>query len=140
MSFTDIAFGSDLLAPGAAKYFGGGDLAGSFGSGAATGGNMFGGMGGAMGLLGGINSVMGGFQQAGLNRSAQNQFAAANAMFDANFGRDMYAQNYDRFRSFQDPVMAAKIAVNDPSYRQRRTLDALPELAGRYGRFGAFVS
>jgi len=140
MNYTDIAFGNNLLAPGAANYFGGSSgLTGSFGSG-SSGGGMFGGMGGAMSFLGGINSVMGGIQQANLNRSAQNQFSAANAMFDANFGRDIFAQNFDRFRSFRDPVIASKIAVNDPNYRQARTMQGLPELAGKYGRFGAFVA
>jgi len=140
MNYTDIAFSSDLLSPGSANYFGGGgDLTGSIGAG-SSGGGMFGGMGGAMSFLGGINSVMGGIQQANLNRSAQNQFSAANAMFDANFGRDIFAQNFDRFRSFRDPVIASKIAVNDPNYRQARTMQGLPELAGKYGRFGAFVA
>lgn len=110
-------------------------------SGAAPGyGGAFGGMGGAMSLLGGANAFMGGLQQANLNRSAQNQFAAQNAMFDASFGQDMFAQNFDRFRSFRDPVVAAQIAVNDPNYRQRRSMENLPNLAGKYGSFGAFVS
>lgn len=141
MNYTDVAFGSPLLAPGAANLFGGGgSLTGSIGAGSSGAGSLFGGMGGAMGFLGGINSVMGGMQQANLNRSAENQFAAANAMFDANFGRDIFAQNFDRFRSFRDPVIAAGISVNDPKYRQASMQQNLPELAGKYGRFGSFVA
>lgn len=141
MNFTSTAFNSPLLAPGAANYFGGGSLAGSFGSGAASNaGSLFGSMGPAMGFLGGANAVMGGIQQANLNKATQNQFDAANAMFGANFGRDILAQNFDRFRSFKDPVIAAGISVNDPRYRQASMKDNLPELAGKFGRFGAFLA
>lgn len=103
-------------------------------------GDLFGGMGGMMMGLNAANSFMGGMQQAGLNKSAQAALDAQKAMFDAGFGRDVFAQNFDRFRSFNDPVIAAKIAVNTPAYRQSRTMQGLPELAGKYGRFGAFVS
>lgn len=142
MNYTDVAFGGGpLLAPGAANYFGGGgSLTGSFGSGSVDTGSLFSGMGPAMSFLGGINSVLGGVQQANLNRSAENQFSAANAMFGANLGRDIWAQNFDRFRSFRDPVVAAGISVNDPQYRQAGMKQNLPELAGRYGRFGSFVA
>lgn len=142
MNYTDVAFGGGpLLAPGAANYFGGGgSLTGSIGAGSSGTGSLFGGMGPAMSFLGGINSVMGGMQQANLNRSAENQFAAANAMFGANLGRDIWAQNFDRFRSFRDPVIAAGISVDYPKYRQASMKENLTELAGRYGRFGSFIA
>ena len=108
--------------------------------GAAVSEGLFGNLGGPMSFLAGSNSFMGGMQQANLNESAQNQFDAANAIYDADFGRDMLAQNFDRFRSFRDPVIAAEIAVNDPSYRQALRMKRLPELAGKYGRTGAFLS
>jgi hypothetical protein len=108
--------------------------------GASGGGGLFGGMGGLMMGLNAANSFMGGMQQGNLNQSAQAALDAQTAMFDAGFGRDVFAQNFDRFRSFNDPVIAAKIAVNTPAYRQSRTMQGLPELAGKYGRFGAFVS
>jgi len=107
-------------------------------------------LGGAAGAAGGIspglgfltaaNSALAGMQQSNLNRSAANNFAAQNALFDANFGKDLYGFNMDRFRSLNDPIRAAQIAANVPGYRQGQLRTNLPELAGRYGSFGAFVS
>jgi hypothetical protein len=92
-----------------------------------------------LGFLTAANSVMAGAQQANLNTAAQNQFAAQNAMFDAGFGKEFLAQNFDRFRSFNDPIRAAQIAVNQPDYRRSLTRANLPDLAGKYGSFGAYV-
>lgn len=92
-----------------------------------------------LGFLTAANSVMAGMQQANLNDSLRNQYAAQNAMFDAGFGKEMLAQNFDRFRSFNDPIRAAQIAVNHPDYRRSLTRANLPDLAGKYGSFGAFV-
>lgn len=93
----------------------------------------------AMGALTAANSVMAGMQQANLNDSLRNQYAAQNAMFDAGFGKEMLAQNFDRFRSFNDPIRAAQIAVNQPDYRRSLTRANLPDLGARYGSFGAFA-
>jgi hypothetical protein len=92
-----------------------------------------------MGALTAANSVMAGMQQANLNDSLRNQFAAQNAMFDAGFGKEMLAQNFDRFRSFNDPIRAAQIAINNSDYRRSLTRANLPDLAGPMGSFGAFV-
>lgn len=92
-----------------------------------------------LGFLTAANSVLAGAQQANLNKSLSNQFEASNAMFGANFGKDFLAQNFDRFRSLNDPMRAAQIAVNNPDYRRSLTRANLPDLAGKYGSFGAFV-
>jgi len=130
-------FGFDLasqginLAPGATNVLsgGGGGGFGSFLSG-----------GGGLGFLAAANSALSGLAQSNANQSAQNQLAAANAVFDANFGKDLFSSNLDYFRQKEAPAWAAKFSVNDPFYRQQRTMQGLPELAGRYGAFGAFVS
>ena len=93
----------------------------------------------SMGFLTAANSFTSGVEQANLKTAAQNQFAAQNAMFDAGFGKEMLAQNFDRFRSFNDPIRAAQIAVNHPDYRRSLTRANLPDLAGKYGSFGAFA-
>ena len=111
------------------SYGGGGGGFGSFLSG-----------GGGLGLLTAANSFLAGRQQQNLNASAQNAFSAQNAMFDANVGKDIYAQTFDRFRSLNDPIRAAQISVNHPDYRRAATKSLLPELAGKYGSFGAFVA
>lgn len=108
------------------------------GSGSSGFGNFLSG-GGGLGFLTAANSVMAGMQQKQLNTSLQNQYDAQNAMFDAGFGKEMLAQNFDRFRSFNDPIRAAQIAVNNPDYRRSLTRANLPELAGKYGSFGAFA-
>lgn len=95
--------------------------------------------GGGLGFLTAANSALTGLQQSNLNTAAQNQFAAQNAMFDADFGKSMVAQNFDRFRSFNDPIRAAQISVNHPDYRRSLNRANLPDLAGKYGSFGAFV-
>lgn len=128
-------FGFDLasqginLAPGAAGALSGGSGGGGFLSG-----------GGGLGFLTAANSALSGLAQANANQSAQNQLAAANAIFDANFGKDIFSSNLDYFRQKEAPAWAAKFAVNDPFYRQQSRMQNMPELAGRYGRFGAFVS
>ena len=118
------------LAPGASGALaGGGGGFGNFLSG-----------GGGLGFLTAANSVLSGIGQANARQSAENQLAASNAMFDANFGKDLFASNLDYFRQKDAPAWAAKFSVNNPFYRQQRTMQGLPELAGRYGAFGAFVS
>jgi hypothetical protein len=126
----DLAGQGINLAPGAAGALGGGG--GGFGS--------FLSGGGGLGFLTAANAVFSGIGQANAQQSAENQLAAANAMFDANFGKDLFASNMDYFRQKDAPMWAAKASVNDPYMRQQRLMQGLPELAGRYGRFGAFVS
>lgn len=126
----DLANQGVDLAPGAmGAMSGGGGGFGNFLSG-----------GGGLGFLTAANSVLSGLGQANARQSAENQLAASNAMFDANFGKDLFASNLDYFRQKDAPAWAAKFSVNDPYYRQQRVMQGLPELAGRYGRFGAFVS
>lgn len=118
------------LAPGAAGALsGGGGGFGNFLSG-----------GSGLGFLTAANSILSGLGQANARQSAENQLAASNAMFDANFGKDLFASNLDYFRQKDAPAWAAKFAVNDPFYRQQRVMEGLPQLAGKYGAFGAFVS
>ena len=102
--------------------------------GGGGGGGFMSGFGGPMGLLGIANSIIGGIGQRNTAQSAQNQLAASAEMFDANFGRDLFTSNLDYARQMEAPRWQAKFAVNDPSYRQYRTMQNLP-LAGRYGAF-----
>lgn len=130
----DLAGQGTNLAPGALNMFGGGAATGSGGFGSFLSG------GGGLGFLTAANAVMSGLGQANARQSAENQLAASNAMFDANFGKDLFASNLDYFRQKDAPAWAAKFSVNDPYARQQRLMQGLPELAGRYGRFGAFVA
>jgi|DEB19_MinimDraft_3_1074340.scaffolds.fasta_scaffold00249_13 hypothetical protein len=109
---------------------------GSFGGGQG----LFQGLGPMMALSTGANSVMAGMQQGAMNKSLANTYEAQNAMFGANFGQGMLAQNIDRFRSLNDPIRAAQIQANAGPYRQARLRENLPALAGKYGDFGAFVA
>jgi hypothetical protein len=121
--------------------YGGLSVGGSLGSslGSSLGGAA-GGISPGLGFLTAANSALAGMQQSNLNQAAANNFAAQNAMFDANFGKDIYATSMDRFRSLNDPIRAGQIAANVPGYRQGQLRTNLPELAGKYGSFGAFVS
>jgi len=103
---------------------------------AATG--AFGNMGNAMIGLGAMQSFANTVEQKNLNAAAEQQFAAQNAMFGANFGKDILAQNFDRFRSLNDPIRAGQIATEVGPYRRSLTRANLPDLAGKYGSFGAF--
>lgn len=91
-----------------------------------------------MGFLTAANAALAGVQQKNLDRSLQNQFAAQNAMFDANFGKEFLAQYMDRHRSLNDPIRAAQIATDVGPYRRSLTRANLPDLASRHGSFGAF--
>jgi hypothetical protein len=119
--------------------YGGLNVGGFTGSAPSYGGaSSTGGFSPGMGFLTAANSAIAGMQQANLNTAAQNQFAAQNAMFGANFGKDILAQNWDRSRSLQDPIRAAQIATDVGPYRRSLTRANLPDLAGKYGSFGAF--
>lgn len=109
-------------------------------TGDASYGSSAGGINPSLGFLTAANSALAGYQQSQLNQSAQNQFAAQNAMFGANFGKDLFAQNRDRWRSLHDPIDAAQIAVSSGPYRQRALRDNL--LAGKYSgsSFGAYTA
>lgn len=119
--------------------YGGLNVGGFTGNVPSYGGSAAGGISPGLGFLTAANSALAGLQQSNLNAAAQNQFAAQNAMFDADFGKSMVAQNFDRFRSFNDPIRAAQISVNHPDYRRSLNRANLPDLAGKYGSFGAFV-
>lgn len=108
----------------------------SYGSGASTG--AFGGMGGMMMGLNAAQSFANAVEQKNLNAAAQNQFAAQNAMFDANVGKDFLAQKWDRFRSLNDPLRAAQMSVDVSPYRRSLARANAPDLAGKYGSYGAF--
>ena len=122
--------------------YGGLNVGGFGGAAPSYGGNVapgaFGNMGGAMMGLGAMQSFANAVEQKNLNASAAQQFAAQNAMFGANFGKDIFAQNFDRFRSLNDPIRAGQIATEVGPYRRSLTRANLPDLAGKYGSFGAF--
>jgi len=138
-----IGIGDDLI-KNPLGGFGGLNIGGfsgnvpSYGAG-GTAGPLAGAFSPNLGFLTAAGGALAGRQAANLNAAAQNNFLAQNAMFDANFGKDFLAQNVDRFRSFSDPVRAAQISVNSSPYRQSLNRANLPELAGKYGSFGAFA-
>ena len=73
--------------------YGGLNVGGFGGSAPSYGGvSSTGGFSPGMGFLTAANSALAGMQQSNLNTAAQNQFAAQNAMFDANFGKEFLAQ------------------------------------------------
>jgi hypothetical protein len=108
--------------------------------------------GGGGGFAGGFNPM----QMAGLlglgqfgsqmmgqqNASASSQAALDTQALlrDIDFGGDLFAANKDIFEQKETPRYFDRYRANDPFYRQNQTRQALPDLAGRYGRFGAFVA
>ena len=106
----------------------------------------YGGMGGgfdlnrASGLLGLANMGLGMMGMSNTNRSFEQMQQTGGLMRDIDFGTNIFAQNKDIFEQKDAPRYAAKLSVNDPSVRQFYTQRNLPELAGRYGRFGAFLA
>ena len=125
----------------ASNPFGGASLnVGGFG-GSAPGYSGFGGnMNKAAGILGLANMGLG---MMGMSNTAQSFDAMQNlagTMRDLDFGTNIFAQNKDIFEQKDAPRWAAKFRVNDPFYRQYESRANLPELAGKYGRFGAFIA
>lgn len=112
---------------GAAPSYGGGVASGAFGN-----------MGGLMMGLNAAQSFANAFEQKNLNAAAENQFAAQNAMFDAGVGKDILAQNWDQSRSLLGPIRGAQVATEVGPYRRSLAKANLPDLAGKYGSFGAF--
>ncbi|NBX49720.1 hypothetical protein EBT25_07225 [bacterium] len=113
-----------------------GGAAPSYGGNVATG--AFGNMGGMMMGLNAAQSFANAIEQKNLNAAAENQFAAQNAMFDAGVGKDILAQNWDQSRSLLGPIRGAQVANNIGPYRLSLAKANLPDLAGKYGSFGAF--
>ena len=125
----------------ASNPFGGASLnVGGFGS-SAPGYSGFGGnMNKAAGILGLANMGLG---MMGMSNTAQSFDAMQNlagTMRDLDFGTNIFAQNKDIFEQKDAPRWAAKFRGNDPFYRQYESRANLPELAGKYGRFGAFIA
>ena len=125
----------------ASNPFGGASLnVGGFG-GSAPGYNGFGGnMNKAAGILGLANMGLG---MMGMSNTAQSFNSMQNlggTMRDLDFDTNIFAQNKDIFEQKDAPRWAAKFRVNDPFYRQYESRANLPELAGKYGRFGAFIA
>jgi len=113
-----------------------GGAAPSYGGNVATG--AFGNMGGMMMGLNAAQSFANAVEQKNLNAAVQNQFAAQNAMFDAGVGKDILAQNWNQSSSFLGPIRGAQVANNIGPYRLSLAKANLPDLAGKYGSFGAF--
>ena len=125
----------------ASNPFGGASLnVGGFG-GSAPGYSGFGGnMNKAAGILGLANMGLG---MMGMSNTAQSFNSMQNlggTMRDLDFDTNIFAQNKDIFEQKDAPRWAAKFRVNDPFYRQYESRANLPELAGKYGRFGAFIA
>ena len=94
----------------------------------------------AGGLLGLANMGLGMMGMSNTNRSFEQMQQTGGLMRDIDFGTNLFAQNKDIFEQKDAPRWAAKFRVNDPFYRQYEMKQNLPELAGRYGRFGAFLA
>lgn len=131
------------LAPGATTFFKGQGpyswgkpLDSGPASGAANGFDW----GQAGGLLGLANMGLGIAGMSNTNRSFEAMQQLGGQMRDIDFGTNLFAQNKDIFEQKDAPRWAAKFRVNDPFYRQYEMKQNLPELAGRYGRLGAFLA
>jgi hypothetical protein len=106
----------------------------------ATGGSGGFNWGNAGGILGLANMGLG---MMGMSNTAQSFNSMQNlggTMRDLDFDTNIFAQNKDIFEQKDAPRWAAKFRVNDPFYRQYESRANLPELAGKYGRFGAFIA
>ena len=125
----------------ASNPFGGGSLnVGGFG-GSAPGYSGFGGnMNKAAGILGLANMGLGMMEMSNTADSFNAMQNLAGTMRDLDFGTNIFAQNKDIFEQKDAPRWAAKFRVKDPFYRQYESRANLPELAGKYGRFGAFIA
>ena len=125
----------------ASNPFGGASLnVGGFGGSAPGYSGSGGNMNKAAGILGLANMGLG---MMGMSNTAQSFDAMQNlagTMRDLDFGTNIFAQNKDIFEQKDAPRWAAKFRVNDPFYRQYESRANLPELAGKYGRFGAFIA
>lgn len=94
-------------------------------------------------LSGLLNFANMGLGMVGMSNTANsmNQAQRTAGIFgDIGTGRDYHAAESDLERQMRVAQWTPKFQVNDPFYRQREMQASLPELAGKYGRFGAFVS
>jgi hypothetical protein len=125
----------------ASNSFGGASLnVGGFG-GSAPGYSGFGGnMNKAAGILGLANMGLGIMGMSNTAQSFNSMQNLGGIMRDLDFDTNIFAQNKDIFEQKDAPRWAAKFRVNDPFYRQYESRANLPELAGKYGRFGAFIA
>ena len=106
----------------------------------ATGGSGGFNWGNAGGMLGLANMGLG---MMGMSNTAQSFDAMQNlagTMRDLDFGTNIFAQNKDIADQKDALRWGSKFRVNDPFYRQLESRTNLPELAGKYGRFGAFIA
>lgn len=94
----------------------------------------------AAGILSLANMGMSMMSQGNTRDSFNQMQRTGGLMRDIDFGTNIFAQNKDIFEQKDAPRYAAKLSVNDPNMRQFYTQRNLPELAGRYGRFGAFLA
>ena len=121
--------------------FGGMSLnVGGFGGSAPGYGGFGGNMNKAAGILGLANMGLG---MMGMSNTAQSFDAMQNlagTMRDLDLGTNIFAQNKDIADQKDALRWGSKFRVNDPFYRQLEARTNLPELAGKYGRFGAFVA
>jgi hypothetical protein len=107
---------------------------------------------GGFGLFGGYNpmqmaGMLGigqfGAQLAGQEAAGKSGQAGLDTMADLrdiDFGTDLFAANKDIFEQRDMPRFFDKYRATNPFYRQNQLRQNLPDLAGRYGRFGAFVA
>lgn len=138
MNYTGTAFGSGLnLAPGAFNMASSGFSGGGGGLGGLLGSLNPMQMAGMLGV-GNFGASMMGQEAAGASGQAALDTMAT--LRDIDFGGDVFATNKEIFEQRDMPRFFDQYRANNPFYRQNQARAALPELAGRYGRFGAFVS
>lgn len=95
--------------------------------------------GNAGGILNLANLGLGMMSMRNTNDSFNRMQELGGIMRDLDFSTNLFAQNKDIFEQKDAPRWAAKFKVNDPSFRQYETRQALmnPGLAGRYSAFVA---
>lgn len=98
------------------------------------------GMNQAAGMLGLANLGLGMMGMSNTANSLQGAYDTAAALADSELGKNLFAQNKDIFEQKDAARWASKFKANDPFYRQTAMYENLPDLAGKYGRFGAFVA
>lgn len=94
----------------------------------------------AGGMLSLANMGLGMMGMSNTNRSFEQMQQTGGLMGDIGFSTNLFAQNKDIFEQKDAPRWASKFRVNDPFYRQYEMKQNLRELAGKYGRLGAFLA
>jgi hypothetical protein len=92
------------------------------------------------GALSAANLGLGMVGMANTARSQQGAFNTGGIFKDIGLGENLYALNKDISEQRLGQLWKQGFTANNPYYKQNVLSATLPDLAGRYGRFGAFLA